>query len=69
MLGGIFLFCIQLSEPFFSVKLKVIESSRLQHKSSSALVNQVCSFSYFQFQELQKNYNVDFDDFVCYFVL
>lgn len=44
MLGGILLFEIHLSEPFFVVKLRVIECSRLQAKSSSALVNQVTFF-------------------------
>ncbi|KAJ8681967.1 hypothetical protein QAD02_017759 [Eretmocerus hayati] len=45
MLGGILLFEIQLTEPFFVVKLRAIECSRLQAKSSSALVNQfVLSF-------------------------
>lgn len=41
MLGGVLLFEISLAEPFFTVKLRVIECSRLQAKSSSALVNQV----------------------------
>ncbi|XP_011497452.1 PREDICTED: protein SZT2-like isoform X2 [Ceratosolen solmsi marchali] len=40
MLGGVLLFEIHLAEPFFIVKLRVIECSRLQAKSSSALVNQ-----------------------------
>ncbi|XP_031787876.1 KICSTOR complex protein SZT2 isoform X2 [Nasonia vitripennis] len=40
MLGGVLLFEIHLAEPFFVVKLRVIECSRLQAKSSSALVNQ-----------------------------
>lgn len=41
MLGGVLLFEIHLAEPFFIVKLRVIECSRLQAKSSSALINQV----------------------------
>ncbi|XP_076669350.1 KICSTOR complex protein SZT2 isoform X3 [Andrena cerasifolii] len=40
MLGGILLFEIYLSQPFFIVKLRIIECSRLQTKASSALVNQ-----------------------------
>lgn len=40
MLGGILLFEIHLSQPFFIVKLHIIECSRLQTKASSALVNQ-----------------------------
>ncbi|XP_053983197.1 KICSTOR complex protein SZT2-like [Hylaeus volcanicus] len=40
MLGGVLLFEIYLSQPFFIVKLHVIECSRLQTKTSSALVNQ-----------------------------
>ncbi|XP_033214181.1 KICSTOR complex protein SZT2-like isoform X2 [Belonocnema kinseyi] len=39
MLGGVLLFEIHLSEPFFTVKLRVIECSRLQLKTSP-LVNQ-----------------------------
>lgn len=41
MLGGVLLFEIHLSQPFFIVKLHIIECSRLQTKASSALVNQV----------------------------
>ncbi|KOX81297.1 Protein SZT2, partial [Melipona quadrifasciata] len=40
MLGGVLLFEIHLSQPFFIVKLHIIECSRLQTKASSALVNQ-----------------------------
>ncbi|XP_043514984.1 KICSTOR complex protein SZT2-like isoform X3 [Frieseomelitta varia] len=40
MLGGVLLFEIHLSQPFFIVKLHIIECSRLQTKTSSALVNQ-----------------------------
>ncbi|XP_043250268.1 KICSTOR complex protein SZT2-like isoform X1 [Colletes gigas] len=40
MLGGVLLFEIYLSQPFFIVKLHIIECSRLQTKTSSALVNQ-----------------------------
>ncbi|XP_026671200.1 KICSTOR complex protein SZT2-like [Ceratina calcarata] len=40
MLGGVLLFEIQLSEPFFIVKLNIIECSRLQTKTTSASVNQ-----------------------------
>ena len=43
MLGGVLLFEIHLSQPFFIVKLHIIECSRLQTKTSSALVNQVSS--------------------------
>ena len=41
MPGGIILFEIHLFEPFFVVKLRVIESSRLQTKAITALDNQV----------------------------
>lgn len=41
MLGGVLLFEIHMSQPFFIVKLHIIECSRLQTKTSSALVNQV----------------------------
>ncbi|XP_066587997.1 KICSTOR complex protein SZT2-like [Prorops nasuta] len=45
MLGGILLFEIHLSEPFFIVKLHIIECSRLQVKNSSIMANQfVLSF-------------------------
>ncbi|XP_076162167.1 KICSTOR complex protein SZT2 isoform X3 [Ptiloglossa arizonensis] len=40
MLGGVLLFEIYLSQPFFIVKLHIIECSRLQTKTNSALVNQ-----------------------------
>ncbi|CAK9801279.1 KICSTOR complex protein SZT2 [Anthophora quadrimaculata] len=40
MLGGVLLFEIHLSQPFFIVKLHIIECSRLQTKTSSALINQ-----------------------------
>lgn len=40
MLGGILLFEIFLREPYFIANVRVIECSRLQTKSSSALVNQ-----------------------------
>ncbi|XP_048511777.1 KICSTOR complex protein SZT2-like isoform X2 [Athalia rosae] len=40
MLGGVLLYEILLREPFFIAKVRVIECSRLQTKSSSALVNQ-----------------------------
>ncbi|XP_031836676.1 KICSTOR complex protein SZT2 isoform X3 [Nomia melanderi] len=39
-LGGVLLFEIYLSQPFFIVKLHIIECNRLQTKTSSALVNQ-----------------------------
>lgn len=41
MLGGILLFEIYLSQPFFIVKLHIIECNRLQTKTSSGMVNQV----------------------------
>lgn len=41
MLGGILLFEIHLSQPFFIVKLHIIECNRLQTKTSSGMVNQV----------------------------
>ncbi|EFN84896.1 KICSTOR complex protein SZT2 isoform X2 [Harpegnathos saltator] len=45
MLGGILLFEIHLSQPFFIVKLSIIECNRLQTKTSSGMVNQfVLSF-------------------------
>ncbi|XP_029156600.1 KICSTOR complex protein SZT2-like [Nylanderia fulva] len=45
MLGGILLFEIHLSQPFFIVKLHIIECNRLQTKTSSGMVNQfVLSF-------------------------
>ncbi|XP_076247853.1 KICSTOR complex protein SZT2 [Calliopsis andreniformis] len=40
MLGGVLLFEIYLSQPFFIVKLRIIECSRLQTKTTSAFVNQ-----------------------------
>ncbi|XP_024942950.1 KICSTOR complex protein SZT2 isoform X2 [Cephus cinctus] len=40
MLGGVLLFEINLAQPFFIVKLHIVECSRLQTKTSSALVNQ-----------------------------
>ncbi|XP_076285950.1 KICSTOR complex protein SZT2 isoform X2 [Lasioglossum baleicum] len=40
MLGGVLLFEIYLSQPFFIVKLHIIECNRLQTKTTSALVNQ-----------------------------
>ncbi|XP_012282231.1 KICSTOR complex protein SZT2 isoform X2 [Orussus abietinus] len=40
MLGGVLLFEVHLAQPFFVVKLRVIECSRLQTKASSALTNQ-----------------------------
>uniref|UniRef100_A0A0C9R6N5 Szt2 protein n=1 Tax=Fopius arisanus TaxID=64838 RepID=A0A0C9R6N5_9HYME len=43
MLGGILVFEIHLSEPFFIVKLHVIECNRLQTKSSSGSLNQFMS--------------------------
>ncbi|XP_032678990.1 KICSTOR complex protein SZT2-like [Odontomachus brunneus] len=45
MLGGVLLFEIHLSQPFFIVKLSIIECNRLQTKTSSGMVNQfVLSF-------------------------
>ncbi|XP_011685281.1 PREDICTED: protein SZT2-like isoform X1 [Wasmannia auropunctata] len=45
MLGGILLFEVHLSQPFFIVKLHIIECNRLQTKTSSGMVNQfVLSF-------------------------
>ncbi|XP_012229201.2 KICSTOR complex protein SZT2-like isoform X1 [Linepithema humile] len=45
MLGGILLFEIHLTQPFFIVKLHIIECNRLQTKTSSGMVNQfVLSF-------------------------
>lgn len=41
MLGGVLLFEIHLSQPFFIVKLSIIECSRLQTKTSSGMMNQV----------------------------
>jgi len=41
MLGGILLFEVHLSQPFFIVKLHIIECNRLQTKTSSGMVNQV----------------------------
>lgn len=41
MLGGVLLFEIHLLQPFFIVKLHIIECSRFQTKTSSALINQV----------------------------
>ncbi|XP_046747125.1 KICSTOR complex protein SZT2-like [Diprion similis] len=40
MLGGVLLFEVLMREPYFIAKVRVIECSRLQTKSSSALVNQ-----------------------------
>ncbi|XP_076387408.1 KICSTOR complex protein SZT2 isoform X2 [Megachile rotundata] len=40
MLGGVLLFEIHLSQPFFIVKLHIIECSRFQTKTSTALINQ-----------------------------
>ncbi|CAL7950911.1 unnamed protein product [Xylocopa violacea] len=40
MLGGVLLFEIHLSQPFFIAKLHIIECSRLQTKASSAQMNQ-----------------------------
>nr|XP_033323081.1 KICSTOR complex protein SZT2-like isoform X1 [Megalopta genalis] len=40
MLGGVLLFEIYFSQPFFIVKLHIIECNRLQTKTTSALVNQ-----------------------------
>ncbi|XP_018404829.1 PREDICTED: protein SZT2-like [Cyphomyrmex costatus] len=45
MLGGILLFEVHLSQPFFIVKLHIIECNRLQTKTSSGMMNQfVLSF-------------------------
>ncbi|XP_018338951.1 PREDICTED: protein SZT2-like [Trachymyrmex septentrionalis] len=45
MLGGILLFEVHLSQPFFIVKLRIIECNRLQTKTSSGMMNQfVLSF-------------------------
>ncbi|XP_043487708.1 KICSTOR complex protein SZT2-like isoform X1 [Polistes fuscatus] len=45
MLGGVLLFEIHLSQPFFIAKLRVIECNRLSTKTNSAMVNQfVLSF-------------------------
>ncbi|XP_072752702.1 KICSTOR complex protein SZT2 [Anoplolepis gracilipes] len=45
MLGGILLFEIHLSQPFFIVKLHIVEYNRLQTKTSSGMMNQfVLSF-------------------------
>ncbi|KAI4483415.1 hypothetical protein M0802_013415, partial [Mischocyttarus mexicanus] len=45
MLGGVLLFEIHLSQPFFIAKLRVIEFNRLSTKTNSAMVNQfVLSF-------------------------
>jgi hypothetical protein len=41
MLGGVLLFEIYLSQPFFIVKLHIIECNRLQTKTSSGMMNQV----------------------------
>ena len=41
MLGGVLLLEIHLTEPFFVVKIRAIECTRLQAKSTSPLVNQV----------------------------
>lgn len=41
MLGGILLFEVHLSQPFFIVKLHIIECNRLQTKTSSGMMNQV----------------------------
>ncbi|XP_063994970.1 KICSTOR complex protein SZT2-like [Diachasmimorpha longicaudata] len=43
MLGGILVFEIHLSEPFFIVKLHIIECNRLQTKSNTGSVNQFMS--------------------------
>lgn len=40
MLGGILVFQIDLAEPFFNVKLHIIECNRLQTKSSTGSVHQ-----------------------------
>jgi hypothetical protein len=42
LLGGILLFEILLCEPFFHAKLHALECARLQSKSSSGLISQVC---------------------------
>jgi hypothetical protein len=42
LLGGILLFEILLCEPFFHSKLHALERSRLQSKSSSNVLSQVC---------------------------
>jgi hypothetical protein len=42
LLGGILLFEILLCEPFFHAKLHALERSRLQSKSSSNVLSQVC---------------------------
>jgi hypothetical protein len=42
LLGGILLFEILLCEPFFHAKLHALECSRLQSKSSSNVLPQVC---------------------------
>lgn len=41
MLGGILLFEVHLAQPFFIVKLHIIECNRLQTKTSSGMMNQV----------------------------
>lgn len=46
MLGGVLLFEIHFQEPFFVVKLRVIECNRLQSKASTALTNQVSFIIY-----------------------
>jgi hypothetical protein len=48
LLGGILLFEILLCKPFFHAKLHALECSRLQSKSSSALISQVCEMTSFQ---------------------